>query len=104
VSIRVRLTDAAKDDVRAILTWIEQRSPAGAEAWYGAWMDALRTLGERAEALAEAPESDDHAEPVRQLLFKTKRGRRYRALFVVRGDAAFVLHVRGPGQDTLRWD
>lgn len=101
MKFRVRLTDAAKSDVRSILSWIEERSPAGAEAWFHSWLDALKTLGERGDSLGTAPEREDHEEPIRQLLFKTRKGRRYRALFVVRETEVFVLHVRGPGQDLL---
>jgi hypothetical protein len=46
-----------------------------------------------------APESNDHPEPIYQVIFKTRRGRPYRALFVVRDRTVFILHVRGPGQD-----
>jgi hypothetical protein len=35
------------------------------------------------------------------VIFKTRRGRAYRALFLIRGDVVFVLHVRGPGQRPL---
>jgi len=35
---------------------------------------------------------------VKQILFKTKRGRIYRAVFHVKGTDVFVLRVRGPGQ------
>jgi toxin ParE1/3/4 len=102
VTHRVYLTDAAKADIRAILRWIEGRSPAGAQAWYQTWQQALLTLGQRADELGLAPESADHPEAIRQFIFKTKHGRPYRALFAVRARDVFVLHVRGPGQDLLR--
>jgi plasmid stabilization system protein ParE len=102
MKFRVILTDAAKSDIRAILHWLEPRSPAGAEAWYRKWLEVLDALSDRADALGLAPESDDHPEPIRQILFKTKRGRFYRALFAVREREVFVLHVRGPGQDLVQ--
>ena len=102
MTFRVHLTDAAKADIHAILRWIEKRSPAGAETWYRRWLQALETLGQRADALGLAPESEDHSESIHQVIFKTKHGRPYRALFAVRKSDVFVLHVRGPGQDFLR--
>jgi len=56
-------------------------------------LQALETLQERAEALSLAPESEDHAEPVRQMLFKTKSGRPYRALFAIREQEAISIQV-----------
>jgi len=50
----VHLTDNAKGDIRAILRWLESRSPAGAEAWYRKWLDDLETLRERADSLGLA--------------------------------------------------
>jgi plasmid stabilization system protein ParE len=102
MTFRVQLTDAATADVRAILRWIEERSPAGAEAWYRRWLEVLQSVSQRAEAFGLAPESEDHPESIRQVVFKTKHGRPYRALFAVRGAEAFILHVRGPGQELLR--
>jgi plasmid stabilization system protein ParE len=102
MTFRVHLTDAAKCDIRTILGWIEERSKDGADAWYRRWLDVLETLKQRAGWFGVAPESQDHSELIRQVLFKTKRGRPYRALFVVRDRDAFVLHVRGPGQNFLR--
>jgi len=48
-----------------------------------------------------AVESDYVDFEVREVLFKTRRGLVYRALYTIRGDEVFVLHVRGPGQDFL---
>jgi hypothetical protein len=45
---------------------------------------------------------DDHVEfEVREILFKTRHGLIYRALFTIREETATILHVRGPGQDLL---
>lgn len=104
MSLRVRLTEAAKEEVRSILSWIKARSATGAASWREAWLGALATVAKRGASLAEAPESDGHDEAIRQILFKTRHGRRYRALFVIREDVAFVLHVRGPGQDLMKLD
>ena len=101
MTFRVHITDEAVIDVRAILRWLEERSPVGAEAWYRKWLEVLEILKQRADAFGLAPESEDHSEPIRQTLFKTRRGRAYRGLFAVRGHEVFILHVRGPGQNLL---
>lgn len=101
MNFQVLVTTGARDDVRAILGWLSHRSLAGAEAWLRRWEDILREIAMRAESFGEAAESVGHREPVRQAIFKTRRGRPYRALFVVRAEALYILHVRGTGQDTL---
>jgi plasmid stabilization system protein ParE len=101
MSFHVRTTDTALDDVRGILRWIAERSPSGAEAWYRRWREVLTDLQKRADVYGLAPENEDHPELIRHILFKTRRGRTYRALFVVRD---LILHVRGPGQRLLRPD
>ena len=101
MTFRVNLSARATSDVDAILRWIEDRSPAGAAAWYQRWLEALETISQRADGLGLAPESEDHPEAIRQIIFKTKHGRPYRALFALHGAEAFILHIRGPGQKLL---
>jgi hypothetical protein len=48
-----------------------------------------------------APENDHVDFEVREILFKTRRGLIYRTLFTIHENSAFLLHVRGPGQDFL---
>lgn len=101
MSFQVYLTEAAKDDIRIILRWIGNRSSAGAEAWRSRWLETLDDLKSRAETFGIAPESEAHREKIRQALFRTKSGKTYRTLFVIRDHDVFVLHIRGPGQDLL---
>jgi plasmid stabilization system protein ParE len=84
--------------------WIGDRSQMGAVAWNRAWQTALRDVKERAERFGLAPESGDHPEQIRQTIFKTRRGRSYRALFLIRDQNVYVLHVRAPGQDYIADD
>jgi len=51
-----------------------------------------------------APESTLIGREIRQVTFKTRRGRMYRLLFEIRGAEIIVLHVRGPGQRLLGKD
>jgi plasmid stabilization system protein ParE len=95
----------AEVDVRTISAWIAERSPSGAARWLDAYEAAL-------ERLCRAPESygladEDGAVPdctLRQFLFKTKRGRTFRGIFIVEGDEIRVLRVRGSAQRPLSPD
>jgi plasmid stabilization system protein ParE len=85
-------------------SYIEQRSRSGAASWAKAFHAALKELQTHPLATTLAPESTDHPEEIRQLLFRTRRGRTYRALFVVREHRVLVLHIRGPRQDIMHAD
>lgn len=104
MSFRVFVTSGAAEDVRDILRWLDERSAAGAETWFLRWQGVLGSLADQAMQYGEAPESREHQEAIRQLVFKTRRGRPYRALFVVRNRDVYILHVRGPGQNLLKPD
>jgi hypothetical protein len=64
----------------------------------------VERLGMAADRLPTAQENDDVNLEVRQVLFKTKRGRAYRAVFHVEGNDVYLLRVRGPGQAPIRPD
>lgn len=61
-------------------------------------------LEKSADALGPGDENDDCEFDLRQALFKTPRGRVYRAVFFIEGDQVFILRVRGPGQAPVRPD
>ena len=88
----------AQADVRHIARWLAERSPQGAAAWLRAYDEMVRRLEEQANSCGAAYESEDCHCDVRQALFKTRRGRVYRALFLIEGRDVFILRVRGPGQ------
>jgi plasmid stabilization system protein ParE len=103
MAFRVRVLQQAVQDVDAIVHWIavERQEPQGAVAWLAAYATMLERLAEQADTLATAPEDRFAEDEVRQILFRTRRGRTYRALFTIMADEAIVLHVRGPGQKLL---
>ncbi len=101
MTFNVVLTRRAELDIAAILGWLRKRSPQGAEAWYRVWTAVLGKLREHASAYGLSPENADHEHEIRHVVFKTRRGRTYRALFTIRVPDVFVLHVRGPGQDVV---
>lgn len=99
MSFTVRELPRAKADVRAIFEWLYERSTQGARAWLDAYDAALVRLQTHAGTLGTAFENKDCSKfEVRQIFFKTRRGRVYRAVYFVEENTAYVLRVRGPGQ------
>lgn len=101
MSFHVILLPQAEQDVDAIVAWLHARSPQGAAAWHRSCLAAIESLERTAVSCGRAPEDKDHQACIQQILFKTRRGRTYRALFTIREDNVYVLHVRGPGQNLL---
>jgi plasmid stabilization system protein ParE len=93
-------TTRARRDFRSLRDFIAGKSPRGANAWANAYFAAVRSLKHNPHR-SLAPESQDHPEEIRQVVFKTRSGLSYRALFIIRGEDVHVLHVRGPGQDVM---
>ena len=81
--------------------YIAERSRSGAESWAYTFYRALKKLESHADTYAAAPENEQHPEDIRQVVFKTRSGLSYRGLFTIRGNAVYLLHVRGPGQDVM---
>jgi plasmid stabilization system protein ParE len=101
MKFQVHLLWRAERDLDHIVTWLFERSPQGAEAWHKAWKKTFRTLQTSADAYGLAPESEGQPLEVRQIFFRTRKGRNYRALYTIRGDEVLVMHIRGPGQDLV---
>jgi hypothetical protein len=57
-----------------------------------------------ADSYPAAHENQDLDLEVKQVLFKTKRGRIYRAVFHIDGADVLILRVRGPGQAPIAKD
>ena len=104
MKLRVELSPKAERDVDDILTWIGQRSTKGAHTWSKRWDEVLEQLSNSAGSCGRAPESSKHDAELYQIVFKTRRGLPYRALFTINADVVSVVTVRGPGQDYLSPD
>jgi hypothetical protein len=102
MSYAVRELPKAKQDKHCIFSWLDQRSPSGAAAWLDAYDDLIEQLRRDPGTFGQAPERQDCEFDIRQALFKTRRGRVYRALFFIEGREVFVLRVRGPGQAPVK--
>lgn len=98
MTFTVRELRKAKADKRAIFVWLHERSPQGALAWLAAYDEMLERLATSADSVGAAHENRNLEMDVKQALFKTRRGRVYRALLIIAGSEVFILRVRGPGQ------
>lgn len=101
MSYRVVVTERAERDLEAIGDWLHERSPDGAKRWLLAAWQAIDSLGEKAAYCPKAPENEHCDREIRNILFKTPKGRTYRAVFVIESNRVIVTHVRGPGQDAI---
>lgn len=104
MSYIVRELPRAMREKETIFRWLHERSPAGAASWLRAYDSLMDRLRRNADLFGEAPESQSFEIELKQALFKTRRGHFYRALFFIENDAAYILSVRGPGQDFLSPD
>jgi plasmid stabilization system protein ParE len=104
MTYRVVLLDRAQRNVQQIHDWIAQRSPEGAARWFNRFTEALATLDRNPQSCSLAPEDELVDYEIRQLIFRTRKGLPYRALFTIVGGEVRVLHVRGPGQNLVEPD
>lgn len=98
MSFVVRELTKARQDKDSIFRWLHERSPTGAMAWLEAYDSVVDRLKEGAATFGLALEAADCEFEIRQALFKTRRGRVYRALFFIEGGEVFIARIRGPGQ------
>lgn len=101
MTFAVRELPKARQDKDSIFSWLNNRSPNGALTWLSAYDAQTELLKHNALSLAIAPESTECDVEVRQCLFKTRRGRVYRILFMVEERDVLILRVRGPGQASI---
>lgn len=102
MTYRVAIHSRARRDVRSIIEWLHARSSAGAISWFAAYEAALRRVESAPAGYARLEESDSFRDrDLRQVLFKTRRGRVYRGVFEIRDREVRILRVLGPGQDWL---
>ena len=94
----------AQWDKRDIVKWLVEKSPQGAAAWLDAYDQMVQRLEAAADTFPPAQESKEFDLIVKQILFKTRRGRVYRAVFHIDGAEVYILRVRGPGQAPIAND
>jgi plasmid stabilization system protein ParE len=102
MSHRVVVQARARLDVDRIYDWIASRSPEGAQRWLDRFEAAAVSLETNPFLAPLAPESGSFDIEIRHILFRTKSGGTYRAVFTVVDEEVRILRVRGPGQPPLR--
>jgi plasmid stabilization system protein ParE len=104
MTYRVELAAQARRDVAAICDWLAERSPAGSVRWYQRFTELIDELRDHAAAFPTAPEAAAFPRDLRQAVFRTRRGSRFRALFLIDVDLIRIVTVRGPGQPLIAAD
>ena len=94
----VEMSGEARANVTAIYDWIAASSPSGASRWLVAFEQAISRLERLPHSYGLAPESKYAPYELRQIMFKTRRGHVYRAVYFVEEDVVKITHVRGPRQ------
>ena len=102
MSRAIRIGQRARIDMDDFFNWLAHRSIQGAISWYLAFGRAVERIQAAPESCALAQESVPLRRELRQELFKTRRGRLYRAVFQIDGTHVTILRIRGPGQAPLR--
>lgn len=104
MSFRVVILRPAQQDYHTIEMYISARSRQGGKSWAKAFDKALASLRKNPLKEPLAPENDEFPEEIRNIRFRTRKGRTYRAIFLVEGGEVRVLRIRGAGQDILGAD
>lgn len=104
MSHTIRILPRAERDFRHIHSYIRERSEAGAIRWRHGFEKGLRRVAENPFQFGFAVENELSELDIRQCIFRTKKGLRYRAVFTVVDDEVIVLRIRGPGQPPLAPD
>jgi plasmid stabilization system protein ParE len=99
---RVVVLARAARDVQAILTWLKKRSELGAQRWKVALDLAKLRLSEDPLRFPLIPEKLRLRFEVRDVLFKTRKGKFFRAIFTIVGDEVRILRIRRPAQRPIR--
>jgi plasmid stabilization system protein ParE len=94
---QIEPTDKALVDTGEAYFWINEQSQGAALRWYEGLLKAFRSLEKNPLRCPLAPESAFFEEEIRQLIYG-----KYRILFTVEDETAFVLRVRHSSQEYLR--
>lgn len=104
MSFKLRVLASADRDLQIIFDFISEQSLAGAERWWNAFLDAAARAASHPGQFPFAPENSLVHRDLRQFFFKTRHGKKYRAIFTIAGDELLILRVRGPAQGPLADD
>ncbi len=97
----VRLSAAARRDIRRYLNRFKQWAPLAVDDWHVRLMESITSLSDMPRRCIIARESHHKPAEVRQLLFGAKPNL-YRIVFTIRGQTVFVLRIRAPRESGER--
>ena len=98
MSYDVRVTVAANEELDEILADLSGRSPDSAAKLVRLYTAGLERLRSNPFSCGPTYESRHFNEELRHLLIRQAPRRKYRALFVIRGEEVVILAFRAPGQ------
>ena len=101
MSYRVVVLARASRDIDSIVGWLVKRSPLGAQRWMAALESAKARLRDDPLSFPLIFERIRVSFEIRDVLFKTPRGKRYRAVFTVVANEVRILRIRRPAQRPL---
>lgn len=101
---RLHVSQRAEHDADTIYAWLAKRSVQGAVSWVAILRETLQSIVEDPQRHPHAPEASSVGADVRHAMFKTRRGHRYRVLYVIRGETVHIVAIRGSGQDLAKAD
>jgi plasmid stabilization system protein ParE len=101
MSYHVKILARAREDFERVVVWIAERSPEGADRLIMRFEEALARLENNPTIAPIAPESENLGAELRHIMFRTKAGRTFRAIFLILGSEVRVLRVRGAAQPPL---
>jgi len=93
MTFEVRFQPIAEMDLEEAYYWAAQHAPTTAARWLDRFQVAIRSLSERPERCAVAPESHRLKRELRQFLFGRKP-RVFRVLFTIDGAVVRVVRIR----------
>lgn len=98
MSFRVEMSARAFADLDQLTASLAEWSHEAADRLTARFYEALPRLELRPFSCGLAYEDPAFPEELRHRLFEIRKGRKYRALFVVRGDVVTILCIRAPGE------
>ncbi|QDS97292.1 type II toxin-antitoxin system RelE/ParE family toxin [Adhaeretor mobilis] len=104
MTFSIELLPRAQGDFEVMFSYLWKRSPEGAESWRQAFELATKRLKTNPLSCGLAPENKHFVFELRQLLFKTRYGRTYRAVFRIDESRVSIFRLCGPGQAPLSLD
>lgn len=98
------LTDEADRNVRSIVAWYAESSPAAADRWYDEFAKSISLLTENPERYTWARENARFPIELRQLNFGSGRRTTHRIIYAIRPATVVIYAVRHVAQQDWRPD